>query len=61
MLAEPHRALVSGGKLVVGFFDGDEIEAFEHKVVTTYRWPADELSARGPARWADGVRRPRRG
>ncbi len=46
VLAELHRALVPGGKLVVGFFDGDEVEAFEHKVVTAYRWPADELSAR---------------
>jgi SAM-dependent methyltransferase len=45
-LAELHRALVPGGKLVVGFFDGDSVEAFEHKVVTAYRWPADEMSAR---------------
>lgn len=45
-LGELHRALVPGGKLVVGFFDGDSVEAFEHKVVTAYRWPADEMSAR---------------
>jgi SAM-dependent methyltransferase len=46
VLAELHRAMVPGGRLVVGFFDGNELEAFEHKVVTAYRWPADELSAR---------------
>lgn len=31
---------------MVGFFDGDEVVAFDHKVVTAYRWPVDELSAR---------------
>lgn len=46
VLAELHRALVPGGKLVVGFFDGDEVAAFDHKVVTAYHWPVDELSTR---------------
>ena len=46
VLTELRRAMASGGALVVGFFDGDEIDAFEHKVVTAYRWPADQLSAR---------------
>ena len=31
---------------VVGFFDGDEVVAFEHQVVTAYYWPVDEFSAR---------------
>ena len=31
---------------MVGFFDGDEAEAFDHKVVTAYRWPVDEFSER---------------
>ena len=46
VLAELRRAMSPGGSLVVGFFDADVVEAFEHQVVTAYRWPADELSAR---------------
>ncbi|MET3423780.1 SAM-dependent methyltransferase [Actinoplanes tereljensis] len=44
VLAEFRRALTPGGALVVGFFDGDEVEPFDHRVVTAYRWPADEMS-----------------
>ena len=46
VLAELHRVMVLAGTLVVGFFDGDEVAAFDHKVVTAYHWPLDELSAR---------------
>jgi SAM-dependent methyltransferase len=46
VLAELRRATAPGGPLVVGFVDGDDVVAFEHKVVTAYCWPADELSAR---------------
>ncbi len=46
VLAELRRSIVPGGALVAGFFDGDEVVAFEHKVVTAFFWPADELSAR---------------
>lgn len=35
-----------GGTLVTGFFDGDEVEGFEHAVALAYYWPVDELSAR---------------
>lgn len=38
--------MAPAGTLVVGFFDGDDVEAFEHQVVTAYRWPVDELSER---------------
>ncbi|MFI7546216.1 class I SAM-dependent DNA methyltransferase [Actinoplanes sp. NPDC049599] len=46
VLAEFRRVLVPGGTLVAGFVDGDEAGAFDHKVVTAYRWPVDEFSAR---------------
>jgi hypothetical protein len=46
VLAEFRRVMAPGGTLVIGFFDGDEVAAFDHKVVTAYRWPAGELSGR---------------
>ena len=46
VLAGFRQALTPAGPLVVGFFDGDAIEAFDHKVVTAYRWPAGELAER---------------
>jgi SAM-dependent methyltransferase len=46
VLARFRRAMAPAGTLVVGFFDGDDVAAFDHKVVTAYRWPADELSGR---------------
>ena len=68
MLAEFRRAIAPGGRLVVGFFDGDEVAAFDHKVVTAYRWPVDELTERlaragftkveHQRRPADGTHRP---
>lgn len=54
-------ALSDNGTLVVGFFEGDDVEPFEHRVTTAYRWPADEmskmLSAAGFVE-ADRLRRP---
>ncbi|MER7006828.1 class I SAM-dependent methyltransferase [Dactylosporangium sp. NPDC000555] len=46
VLAEFRRVLAPGGTLVLGLFDGDEVAAFDHKVVTAYRWPVDEFSQR---------------
>jgi SAM-dependent methyltransferase len=46
VLAEFRRVLAPAGALVIGFFDGDEAGPFDHKVVTAYRWPADEFSER---------------
>ncbi|MGQ5265256.1 class I SAM-dependent methyltransferase [Micromonospora sp. ZYX-F-536] len=46
MLVEFRRAMAPGGALVLGLFVGDEVAAFDHKVVTAYRWPLDEVSER---------------
>ncbi|AUS81108.1 class I SAM-dependent methyltransferase [Actinoalloteichus sp. AHMU CJ021] len=45
-LAEFGRVLATGGHLLLGFFEseGDPVTAFDHRVVTAYRWPVDELA-----------------
>ncbi|MGN7223310.1 class I SAM-dependent methyltransferase [Curtobacterium flaccumfaciens] len=44
-LAEFRRVLAPGGGLLLGFFEGDAVEAFDHAVVTAYRWPVASLVA----------------
>lgn len=44
-LAEFARILRPGGTLLLGYFDGPEIEPFDHSVVRAYRWSAHELTA----------------
>lgn len=44
ILAEFRRTMSPGGTLVVGFFDGRDVEPFDHKVTTAYRWPVDEMA-----------------
>ena len=46
MLSEIRRVLSAGTSFVVGFFDSDDVEPFDHKVSRAWRWPADEFSAR---------------
>jgi SAM-dependent methyltransferase len=46
MLTELRRAMAPAGTLVLGLFDADKVAAFDHKVVTAYRWPIDEISDR---------------
>lgn len=46
VIREVRRAVRPGAPLVVGFFDADDVEPFDHKVTTAWRWPADELAAR---------------
>ena len=42
VLAEFRRLLAPSGVLVAGFFDSDTaVAAFDHKVITAYRWPVD--------------------
>lgn len=45
--AEFFRTLAPGGHLLVGCFEsgGEPISEFDHKVITAYRWPLDELAA----------------
>jgi len=43
-LAELARVIRPGGRLLVGFFTGEHVEAFPHAVVTAYYWPIEELS-----------------
>ena len=62
------RAMAPAGTLVVGVFDGDEVAAFDHKVVTAYRWPVEAFVERltrsgfteieRPQRPSDGAHRP---
>jgi len=44
-LREFSRALAPEGTLLIGFFEGPEVEEFAHAVTPAYRWPVDDLSA----------------
>lgn len=44
-LDEFARTLRPGGGLLLGFFDGDAVEPFEHAVVSAYRWTPFALHA----------------
>lgn len=44
-LAEFARTLRPGGGLLLGFFDGEEVEPFDHAVVRAYRWSPAALHA----------------
>lgn len=44
VLAEFARVLRPGGALLLGFFEGPDVVAFDHAVVTAYAWPANILS-----------------
>jgi SAM-dependent methyltransferase len=47
VLAGFRRHLAFSGLLVVGFFDSDDdVTAFDHAVITAYRWPADVFAER---------------
>lgn len=61
VLAEFRRAMAPAGALVAGFFEGDEVGAFDHKVVTAYRWPVGEFAeqlARAGFTAVEHLRRP---
>ena len=45
VLTEFRRLLAPSGVLVIGFVDSDDdVAAFDHKVITAYRWPVDVLA-----------------
>jgi SAM-dependent methyltransferase len=45
VLAGFHRLLAPSGVLVLGFFDSEDVvAAFDHAVVTAYRWPVDAMA-----------------
>lgn len=43
ILGEFARVLTPGGSALIGFFDGDPGEAFDHAVHTAYYWSAEAL------------------
>lgn len=43
-LSEIARVLRPGGKLLVGFFTGADVEPFDHTIVTAYRWTPEALA-----------------
>ena len=46
VLAGFRRVLAPAGTLVAGFFDGDAVEPFDHKVAPAYRWPVGAFAGR---------------
>jgi hypothetical protein len=44
-LREFSRVIRPGGALLVGFFEGTEVEKFAHAVTPAYRWPVDAMSS----------------
>jgi SAM-dependent methyltransferase len=44
-LREFSRVLKPGGRLLVGFFEGQAVSEFAHAVAPAYRWPVDALRA----------------
>ena len=44
VLAEFHRALADDGVLILGFFDGEAVEPFAHKVTEAYFWPVEKMA-----------------
>lgn len=38
------RCLAPGGSLLLGFFEGQQVETFDHAVTTAYFWPVEEMA-----------------
>lgn len=37
------RALVSGGRVLIGFFESATAEPFPHAIITAYSWPIEQM------------------
>lgn len=46
VLGEFARCLCDGGGLLLGLFEGPQVEPFPHAVTTAYFWPIEEMSQR---------------
>jgi len=45
VIMELRRLLQPQGRLLVGFFEGESAEPFDHAVTTAYYWSADQMGA----------------
>jgi ubiquinone/menaquinone biosynthesis C-methylase UbiE len=45
VLSEFARVLGTQGHLLVGFFEGESAEPFDHAITTAYYWSVDEMSS----------------
>lgn len=45
ILKELARCLAPGGTLLLGFFEGAQIKAFEHAVARAYFWPVEDMAS----------------
>lgn len=45
VLSEFARALGTRGHLLIGFFEGESAEPFDHAITTAYYWSVDEMSS----------------
>lgn len=45
ILKEFARCLAPGGTLLLGFFEGAQIKAFEHAVARAYFWPVEDMAS----------------
>ncbi|KQQ05974.1 MULTISPECIES: class I SAM-dependent methyltransferase [unclassified Rathayibacter] len=59
-VAEFGRCLAPGGRLLIGFFEGPRVEAFDHAVTTAWFHPLDDLQAAVERAGLDVVHRSRR-
>lgn len=60
-LAAIRQVVAPDGTVVVGFFEGPVRGAFDHKVISAYRWPVDEMASRLAAAGFVEVERLQRG
>ncbi len=45
ILSELSRALAPQGQLLIGFFEGDHAESFDHGITTAYYWSIEQITS----------------